>query len=120
MARPRFRAEIPLSPTALPQGEEGFKSAAGEPPDESPPYPPPGAHLVRGALLALWLASSFGVAFFARDLGQMVGGWPLNFWLLAQGSVLIFLGIVMAYAGYMNRARRAPKPPAAAAGDDAP
>ena len=43
------------------------------------------------------------MAFFARDLGQTVAGWPLAFWLAAQGSVLVFIGIVVVYAWWMNR-----------------
>ncbi|WP_243457444.1 DUF4212 domain-containing protein [Ottowia testudinis] len=43
------------------------------------------------------------MAFFARELDQVVAGWPLNFWLAAQGSVLVFIGIVMVYAWWMNR-----------------
>jgi cation/acetate symporter len=67
----------------------------------------PRAWRLRAALLALWVAVSFGVAFFARELDQVVAGWSLNFWLLAQGSVLVFIGITMAYAWAMNRAGRA-------------
>ena len=58
---------------------------------------------VRAALLFAWVLASFGMAFFARDLGQTVAGWPLNFWLAAQGSVLVFIGIVVVYAWWMNR-----------------
>ena len=79
-----------------------------QPPDELP-QPSPGPRRLRAALLALWLAVSFGGAFFARDLNQTVAGWTLNFWLLAQGSVLVFIGIVMVYAWYMNRAEQAQK-----------
>ena len=68
---------------------------------------PRGAADVRAGLLALWAAASFGVAFFARDLDIAFAHWPLNFWLLAQGGVLVFLGIVMAYAWAMNRIDRA-------------
>ena len=64
------------------------------------------AFRVRTALLLLWAAASFGVALFARDLDQTLGDWPLNFWLAAQGGVLVFIGIVAFYAWYMNR--RAP------------
>ena len=73
--------------------------------------PVAGAVPVRTALLLLWVAASFGVAFFARDLDQALGDWPLNFWLAAQGGVLVFIGIVAGYAWFMNR--RAP-------GDQAP
>ena len=58
---------------------------------------------VRAALLFIWVSASFGVAFFARELDQTVAGWPLNFWLAAQGSVLVFIGIVVVYAWWMNR-----------------
>ena len=33
-----------------------------------------GAAWLRAALLLLWAAASFGVAFFARDLNQVVAG----------------------------------------------
>lgn len=69
-----------------------------------------GAPWVRGALLALWGVASFGVSFFARELDQVIGGWPLNFWLAAQGGVLVFIAVVMLYAWFMNRAE---PPPAA-------
>lgn len=79
-----------------------------QPVDPPRPRAPSGAAWVCAALLTLWLAASFGVAFFARDLQQMTArGWPLHFWLLAQGGVLVFIGIVAAYAWYMNRADRA-------------
>ena len=58
---------------------------------------------VRATLRVVWVLASFGMAFFARDLGQTVAGWPLNFWLAAQGSVLVFIGIVVVYAWWMNR-----------------
>jgi cation/acetate symporter len=55
------------------------------------------------ALLVVWFLASFGMVFIA-DLGQWtVAGWPLAFWLAAQGSILIFLGIVVAWALWANR-----------------
>jgi putative solute:sodium symporter small subunit len=54
-------------------------------------------------LLALWLATSFGTVFFARDLAHMsVFGWPLSFYLAAQGASLIYLAIIGAYAWRMR------------------
>lgn len=58
-------------------------------------------------LLLVWGAASFGVSWFARDLRQLVVGWPVNFWFAAQGAVLTFLGIVVAYATIRNRQERA-------------
>jgi cation/acetate symporter len=59
-------------------------------------------HLHAG-LLALWFAASFGVVFFARDLQMVVASWPVSFWFAAQGSVLIFIGIVVVFAWRANR-----------------
>ena len=78
-----------------------------------------GAGWVRAALLILWFIASFGVTFFARELDMVVAGWPLNFWLTAQGSVLIFIAVVMLYATYMNRTDADPQVPPPASADDA-
>ena len=61
-----------------------------------------GAWRMRAALLVVWALASFGVAFFARDLDQVLAGWPLNYWLAAQGAVLVFMGIVVLYTWWMN------------------
>ncbi len=54
-------------------------------------------------LLGLWLATWFGTVFFARDLAHLaVFGWPLSFYLAAQGTSLIYLAIIGAYAWRMR------------------
>ena len=53
---------------------------------------------LRIGLLMLWAVLSFGVVLFARDLGLVVAGWPLNYWFCAQGAVLGFIAIVAIYA----------------------
>jgi putative solute:sodium symporter small subunit len=54
-------------------------------------------------LLALWLATGFGTVFFARDLVHLsVFGWPLSFYLAAQGASLIYLAIIGGYAWRMR------------------
>ena len=58
---------------------------------------------LHAVLLSLWFAASFGVVFFARDLDAVVAGWPVGFWFAAQGSVLVFIGIVVVYALRQNR-----------------
>jgi putative solute:sodium symporter small subunit len=66
------------------------------------------AHWVRARrlialLLALWLATSFCTVFFARDLAHLsVFGWPLSFYLAAQGASLTYLAIIGAYAWRMR------------------
>lgn len=59
--------------------------------------------ILTAVLLLVWLMVSFGPSFFARDLSVMVGGWPLYFWMAAQGSILLFICIVVIYAWLMNR-----------------
>ena len=62
---------------------------------------------VTGVLLALWLATTFCTVIFARELHNLsVFGWPLSFYLAAQGSLLIYLAIIGAYAWTMRRADR--------------
>ena len=58
-------------------------------------------------LLLLWLATTFCAAFFARELaGLSVFGWPLSFYLAAQGASLIYLAILAVYALRMRRLDR--------------
>ena len=64
---------------------------------------------LHAGLLALWFTASFGVVFFARDLQWVVAGWPVGYWLAAQGSVLVFIGIVVVFAWVANR-RELPEP----------
>jgi putative solute:sodium symporter small subunit len=55
-------------------------------------------------LLLLWLATSFCAVFFARELaGLMLFGWPLSFYLAAQGASLVYLAIIGGYAWRMRR-----------------
>ena len=61
------------------------------------------ALVLKAVLLVVMVAVSFGVCFFARDLSFTVMGWPLHFWIAAQGGVLVFIVIVAFYAWTMNR-----------------
>ena len=63
----------------------------------------PGGYVLHGCLLALWFVFSFGAVFFARDLQQIIAGWPLSYWLSAQGGVLVFIAIVVFFAWFANR-----------------
>lgn len=80
-------------------------------PELAGPFPPD-LHDVRhlwlkGGLLLLWVLVSFVATFFARDLQLLVaGGWPLGYWIAAQGAVLMFIAIVVAYCWAMNRFER--------------
>jgi putative solute:sodium symporter small subunit len=55
-------------------------------------------------LLALWFLTTFCTVFFARELATVsLFGWPLSFYLAAQGSALVFLAILGCYALLMRR-----------------
>ena len=59
--------------------------------------------ILKVSLLVLWAAVSFGFCFFARDLDFIVAGWPFNYWMAAQGAILVFIAILAFYAWTMNR-----------------
>jgi putative solute:sodium symporter small subunit len=85
-------------------------------PTDSQPNPPRRARILAAralhwerarrlimVLLGLWLATTFGTVFFARDLAHLsVFGWTLSFYLAAQGASLIYLAIIGAYAWRMR------------------
>jgi putative solute:sodium symporter small subunit len=58
---------------------------------------------LKAGLLAVWATVTFGLCFFARDLQFMLGTWPFGYWMAAQGSILIFIAVVAAYAAAMKR-----------------
>ena len=59
--------------------------------------------VLTAVLLGVWVCMSFVLPFFARDLSFTVWGWPLHFWLVSQGSILVFLAVVILYAWLVNR-----------------
>ena len=62
------------------------------------------ARRLTAALLVVWAAVGFGLVYFARALNAYVFfGWPLGYWIAAQGAMLGFLAIVIAYAWMMGR-----------------
>ena len=54
-------------------------------------------------LLAVWAAATFGTTYFARQLDDVTRGWPFSFWMAAQGSLLVYLVLVVVYALRMER-----------------
>ena len=54
-------------------------------------------------LFAVWFVVTFVVSFFARELsGLTIFGFPLGFYMGAQGALVIYVLIVWYYARYMN------------------
>jgi putative solute:sodium symporter small subunit len=55
-------------------------------------------------LLAIWFVVTFVMAYFARDLSSITFfGWPLSFYMAAQGSLIVYVVIIAVYARTMNR-----------------
>ena len=59
------------------------------------------------ALLLLWFLVSFVGTYFARSLRFTFLGWPFSFYMAAQGALVVYLVIVLAYAYWQGRRDRA-------------
>ncbi|MBB3212832.1 putative solute:sodium symporter small subunit [Herbaspirillum sp. Sphag1AN] len=58
-------------------------------------------------LLLVWFVMTFGTIFFARELDRFhLFGWPVSFYLAAQGIMLLYLLIVVLYTVIMGRLER--------------
>lgn len=65
------------------------------------------ARRATATLLLLWFATTFLTVFFARELaGMTLFGWPLSFYLAAQGASLVYLTVIGVYAIHMRRIDR--------------
>lgn len=56
-------------------------------------------------LLAIWALVSYGFGiFFVEQLNAFhLGGFPLGFWFAQQGSIYVFVLIILAYFLLMDR-----------------
>lgn len=58
-------------------------------------------------LLSVWFGVTFIGGYYARELNTLsFMGFPLGFYLFAQGSLLIYLVIIVIYVFAMNRLDR--------------
>ncbi len=59
------------------------------------------------ALLVIWFVATFVVSYFAVPLNHLtILGFPLGFYMAAQGSLVIYVLIIWFYARRMNRLDR--------------
>lgn len=57
-----------------------------------------------GVLLSIWLGVNLLLPWFARDLNAVQAfGFPLGYWLAAEGSLLVYLAIIGVYIVAMDR-----------------
>ena len=57
-------------------------------------------------LLAIGFVVTFGISYFARTLNFDWFGWPFSFWMAAQGTLVVYLVLVVIYARAMRRLDR--------------
>jgi len=55
-----------------------------------------------GFLLAIWFVVTFVASYFARELNEITFIGPLGFYMGAQGSLIIYVLIIVYYAKSMN------------------
>ena len=58
-------------------------------------------------LLAIWFVVTFVASYYARELDRItLFGFPLGFYMGAQGALIVYALIIGFYARYMNRLDR--------------
>ena len=63
--------------------------------------------VITGILLFIWFVVTFVMGYYARELNQInFFGWPLAFYMSAQGSLIIYVILIWYYARYMNNLDR--------------
>lgn len=61
------------------------------------------------SLVFFWFVLTFGVIWFTEPLSKIrvpFFGFPLSFYMLAQGCLIIYLGIIFFYTKYMDALER--------------
>jgi putative solute:sodium symporter small subunit len=59
---------------------------------------------VTAILLAIWFVITFVVGWYAEPLASIViFGWPLPFYIGAQGSIIVYILIIWYYASHMAK-----------------
>ena len=60
--------------------------------------------VITAILLAVWFVVTFVEGWYARDLNNVTFlGFPLGFYMSAQGSLIIYVVIIYVYAKYMEK-----------------
>ena len=60
--------------------------------------------VVTAILLSIWFITTFVVAWYSRELNAIsFMGFPLGFYMNAQGSLIIYVALIWYYQHYMNK-----------------
>ena len=59
--------------------------------------------VITGILLVIWFVVTFVEGWYARELNSMsILGFPLGFYMSAQGSLVVYVVLIWIYQRYMN------------------
>ena len=60
--------------------------------------------LIMSVLLIVWAAAGLGCGVLLADRlnGFSLGGFPLGFWFAQQGSIIVFILLILIYAVLLN------------------
>jgi len=60
--------------------------------------------VLTAVLLTIWFVVTYVVGYYARELNQITFlGFPVGFYMGAQGALIIYVVMIWYYARYMNR-----------------
>jgi putative solute:sodium symporter small subunit len=60
--------------------------------------------IITAVLMVIWFIVTFVEGWYARELNSITFlGFPLGFYMSAQGSLIIYVVIIWFYARYMNK-----------------
>lgn len=60
--------------------------------------------VITALLMIIWFVATFIEGWYARELNSITFlGFPLGFYMSAQGSLIIYVVIIWYYARYMNK-----------------
>lgn len=59
---------------------------------------------ITAILMVIWFVVTFIAGFYARELNQLtIIGFPVGFYIGAQGALIIYVVQIFYYARYMNK-----------------
>jgi putative solute:sodium symporter small subunit len=60
---------------------------------------------IMSILLVIWAIAGLGAGVLFADVlnGFHIGGYPLGFWFAQQGSIIVFVFLILVYAVLLNR-----------------
>ncbi len=60
--------------------------------------------VITSVLMVIWFVVTFVIGYYAIELSEITFmGWPIPFYMGAQGSLAIYVLIIWFYASYMNK-----------------